>query len=63
MTKPITGSRGQVLGWKYFPIGGAYIEAESNSCELLKIVHTVISDERTKNKVFSVVIYKSSSAN
>jgi hypothetical protein len=36
----------------FSPLGVASVAAEPNSRELLEIVHIVISDERTSDKVF-----------
>jgi hypothetical protein len=59
MTKPLKGSQGQAFEWKHYLRWGASIAAESNSRELLEIVHIIISDEGS-DKEFSMVINKSS---
>jgi hypothetical protein len=49
-----------LLNGNIFSAGGASKAAESYSGELLEIGHIVISDERTSDKVFPMVINKSS---
>jgi hypothetical protein len=60
MTEQLEGSRVGLSNGNIFSVRGASIAAESNSRELLEIVHIVISDEGTSDKVFFVVINKSS---
>jgi hypothetical protein len=52
MTKALEGSRVGLSNGNIFSSGGASIAAESNSRELLEIVHIVISDERTSDNIF-----------
>jgi hypothetical protein len=60
MTKPLKGSQVGLSKGNIFSAGGASIAATSNSPELLEVIHIVISDERTGDKVFLMVINKSS---
>jgi hypothetical protein len=43
----------------FSPLCGASVAAESNLRELLENVHIVISDKRTSDEVFSMVMNKS----
>jgi hypothetical protein len=61
--KPLTRSRGLAFEPKYFLRCVAPVAAESNSRELVDIVHIVTSDETTSDEVFSMVMKKSSLVN